>query len=202
MEHKIQFNMFSQEEDSYYKRFQLMRDRFFEPVCTFLTRGKIKPDFLSYLNIFLGVVIALLVRPFPVLAFVFLLLTVFIDSVDGCLARHQNCVSGKGALLDIASDHFVFFGILLALISMKTVDGFFGAAYGLNYLLLLVLIIPMRSLNLHVFPVIRSKFLLYFLWALLIFTGINFLDLFLLFFAVYMFLTNLFLFHQLRCSLP
>ncbi len=201
MDHKIHLSTFSQIEDSTYERFQLMRDRFFEPVCSFFTKAGIKPNHLTFLNLLMVIPFIYFLSGSPIVSFFVLLLSVILDSLDGCLARYQKINSEKGALLDIGVDHFILFSVVLAFIFTKTIDGFWGAAYGLNYMLMIGLVMAMRSMKLHVFPIVRSKYYLYGLWALFIFTGLSYLDLFLVFFSIYMFLTNLFLFYKLRCSL-
>lgn len=202
MDHKLHLSTFSQAEDSIYQRFQRMRDRFFKPVCAFLSKIGLKADHLSYFNLVLVVPFAYFLNKSPFISFGALVLSVIVDSLDGCLARYQKDENNAGALLDIAADHFVLFSFVLVLIYAKTIDGFWGAAYAVNYLLMITLVLGMRSLNLHVFPIVRSKYYLYLLWALFIFTGLSYMDIFLVFFSIYMFLTNLFLFHNLRCSLP
>jgi len=184
-----------------YHKSQKIRDQLFSPLCAVLTKMGIKPDHLSYLNLLMIVPFAYFFQTIPFVSFGVLVVSILIDAVDGCLARFQKISSEKGALLDIASDHFVFFGVLLTLICFRTLDGFWGSLYSLNYLLMIVLVIVMRSINLHVFPILRSKYYFYALWTLLIFTGLNYFSVFLVFFCIYMFLTNLFLFHKLRCSL-
>jgi phosphatidylglycerophosphate synthase len=202
MENKIHITMFSQVEDKAYGQFQKVRDVFFEPLCVLLTKIGIKPNYLSYFNAALAIPFVFFLTASPIISFGVLMLSLLLDSVDGCLARHQKVMNESGALLDIGVDHFILFTVLLGLIYTKTIDGFWGAAYGINYLLLVVLVIAMRSLKVSVVPIVRSKYYLYLVWALFIFTGLNYFDLFLVFFAIYMFLTNLFLFHNLRCSLP
>lgn len=50
------------------------------------------------------------------LALFCLLFSGFLDTLDGCLARHLSKTSPKGAVLDILSDRFVEFCIILGLL--------------------------------------------------------------------------------------
>ncbi len=202
MEHKLHLSTFSQAEDSFLSRFQRMRDVFFRPVSAFLTKIGVKANHLSYLTLLIMVPFVYFLNKNPLISFLAGLSTLILDALDGCLARYQKTESERGALLDIGVDHFVLFTVVLSLIYAKTIDGFWGAAYAVNYLLMISLVMAMRSLKLHVFPVVRSKYYLYLFWVIFIFTGLNYLDILLVFFSIYMFLTNLFLFHKLRCSLP
>lgn len=188
-------------EEPIYERFQRMRDRFFAPVCGLLTKIGVKPDHLSYFNLLLIVPFAYFLHSSPFLSLGVLLLSLLADALDGCLARHQKISSQRGALLDIAADHAFFMGVVLSLIFVRSIDGFWGAAYAVNYLILIFLVMLMRSLQMHVFPVFRSKYYLYLFWILFLFTGLGYLDIFLVFCTVYMFLTNLFLFHSFRWSI-
>ena len=201
MDHQIYFSAFSQAEDSIYSRFQKKRELFFAPLCKSLTKMGVKPDYLSYFSLMMIIPFAYFLNNYAAVSFFALLLSVLADAVDGCLARHQKISSDQGALLDMAVDHAVLFSVVLTLIAFKIVDGFWGAAYALNYFLMVVLVMTMRSLKMQVFLVLRSKYYLYLLVALWIFTGLNFLDIFVVFFAIYMLLTNLFLFHKLRWAL-
>ncbi len=201
MEHKIHFSTFSNAEDSVYERLRDFRDRFWKPVCVFLTHLGVKPDHLSYLNLVMVFGFVYFLIDIPLISFFALLTSVILDSIDGSLARHQKVSSDKGSLLDIGMDHFVLMAVILTLIYTKAMDGFWGAAYAINYLVMIMHVLSMRALRLHVFPVVRSKYYLYLVWALFLFTGLNYLDVFLVFFSIYMFLTNLFLFRTFRCSL-
>ncbi len=195
------FSIFSQSEDSIYSQFQHGRDKLFEPACRFLTKNHIKPDVLTYFNLALVLPFINFLNTAPLLSLFSLLLSFVMDALDGCLARYQKTTSVKGVLLDIFADHLFFFSVVLSFMSFKMIDGFWGATYLLNYLLLIVLIMALRSRNVGVFYVIRSKYILYALWFIFLVAGISFLDVFLVFFSIYMFLSNLFLFHTYRCSL-
>jgi phosphatidylglycerophosphate synthase len=201
MDHKVHISIFSQAEDSVYGRFQRMRDGFFEPVCSVLAKAGVQPDHLSYLNLVLAFIFVFFVQSNVYLSVAALLASLLTDALDGCLARYKKAENEGGALMDIAADHTFLFAAVLSLIHIKTVDGFWGAAFSLNYLLMIVLIMAMRAKNLHVFPVVRSKYYFYLAWLLFVFTGLNYLDILLVFFSIYMVLTNLFLFRNYRCSL-
>lgn len=201
MDEKIHFSIFSQAEEPAYAWFQRARDRFFAPLCPVLTKVGIKADYLTYLNFLLATGLVYFFTTFPYVSLVFLLLSILFDSLDGCLARYQKSTTQRGALLDIAVDHWFLFVVVFTFVATKTVDGFWGGIYAFNYLLMIILVLILRSLNMHVFPIVRSKYYLYLFWIFFLFTGLNYLDVFLVFFTVYMFFTNLLLFNTLRCSL-
>jgi phosphatidylglycerophosphate synthase len=201
MDEKLHLSTFSQTEESAYERFQRIRDRFFRPVCAFLDRLGVKPDYLSYFHIFLLIPYFYFMNRAPILAAGVICLSLLIDCLDGGLARYQKSTSDKGALLDIVADHFVFFGVVFSLMITYITDRFFSTFYLMNYLLMIVLVMAMRANKLHVPPIVRSKYFFYFLCAMALFTGHNYLHVFLVFFSVYMLLTNIYLFHKYRCSL-
>lgn len=201
MEDKIHFSKFSESEAPYFERFQKWRDSFFQPLCVFFTKAGVKPDHLTYLSVLLMLPFVFFLQQLPIVSLISLVLSVFLDAVDGPLARHQKTQSAHGFFMDLVADHLVLFTFVLALIYFKFIDGFWGAAYSLNYLLMIVMIVVMSALKMKIFTVWKSKFLLYLAWTLAIFFGFNFLDIFLVFFSIYMFLTNLFLLYKFRCSL-
>lgn len=201
MNHNLHLTQYSNSEDSIVEKCKQVRDRFFHPAIIFFTKVGIKANHFTFLSLAMMVPFVFFLNRAPIFSLVSLLVSFLFDSMDGSLARYQKVSSEQGVLLDIAVDHLVFFIVLLALIYVKTLDGFFGAAYSLNYLLMVVLVMLLRARKLPLFTVIRNKYYFYVVWALFVLTGWNFLDAFLLFFSIYMFLTNIFLFHKLRCSI-
>lgn len=83
----------------------------FLPVCK-----KIRPENFTLLACLFGMM------TFPMLAlgyqwipFILLLVSGFLDTLDGSLARYQNKSSAKGAVLDIVSDRIVEFSVVFGL---------------------------------------------------------------------------------------
>jgi len=77
---------------------------------------RLSPSAITLLGTLTGAIIPLfLYLHRPLFALLFLGLSGFFDTLDGSLARHLNCTSPKGAVLDIVSDRCVEFAIILGL---------------------------------------------------------------------------------------
>lgn len=98
--------------DSYYR--QAYQKVCVEPLLPFL--NWLSPQKVTLSSCLLGLMICpLIIFDFPWLAFLGLLLSGFLDTLDGSLARHLNLVTSKGAALDIVCDRVVEFAVVLGL---------------------------------------------------------------------------------------
>ncbi len=88
-----------------------------DPFVSWLSRGQVvTPMHLTFFGLFLGVlVIPLLAYDFVWAAFCLILLSGYLDTVDGSLARQTQRSCPKGAVLDIVCDRLVEFSIILGL---------------------------------------------------------------------------------------
>lgn len=77
---------------------------------------KTAPLFLTFLSGVLGILTCVLIAlHLRILALIPLILSGYLDVLDGSLARHQNRSSPKGAVFDIFTDRLVEFSIILGL---------------------------------------------------------------------------------------
>lgn len=98
--------------DSYFR--QAYQKVFVEPILPFFNR--LSPQTLTLSSCLLGLIVCpLVIFDFPWIAFLALLLSGFLDTLDGSLARHLNLVSSKGAALDIVCDRIVEFAVIIGL---------------------------------------------------------------------------------------
>lgn len=201
MQHQVLLSIFSEEEDVGNKALRRLRDRIFAPVCRFFLQKGITPSMLSYGGLLMVVPFIYFFGFNPWFSFIFLLLNLFLDAVDGPLARLRGHLSVKGAMTDILCDHLSFFIIFLTFLYFGVISPFWAAVYLLNYVLLLTFVVYCRATRVKFFPVIRSKYYFYFTFFVLLLTGHNYFDPFLVLFSVYMVITNIFLFDRIRCSL-
>ena len=89
---------------------------FIEPLIRLKAFKKIHPIALTCAAFLSGLaILPLLVFGLSTLAFVFLVISGFLDTLDGSVARLYNRSSSKGAALDIVSDRVVEFAIILGL---------------------------------------------------------------------------------------
>jgi len=87
-----------------------------EPLLKQTWIKRISPKLLTFLGLFFGLFTAVLLPlGFPLLALFSLMISGFLDTLDGALARYLNQVSDQGAILDITSDRFVEFATVMGL---------------------------------------------------------------------------------------
>lgn len=67
---------------------------------------KISPNLISYLALPFSLVFIFLWRPFPLLALIILMIVLFLDWLDGLVAKKYHLASEKGWLVDVATDRF------------------------------------------------------------------------------------------------
>jgi len=76
----------------------------------------LQPKWITFCALFCGVLVGVfLFLHLPILAFLFLVFSGFLDTLDGALARRLEKTSPMGAVLDITSDRIVEFAIVLGL---------------------------------------------------------------------------------------
>jgi len=98
--------------DSYYR--QAYQKVCVEPILPFFNRHS--PQTLTLSSCLLGLMICpLVIFNFPWIAFLALLLSGFLDTLDGSLARYLNLVTSKGAALDIVCDRIVELAVIIGL---------------------------------------------------------------------------------------
>ncbi|MBI2742376.1 MAG: CDP-alcohol phosphatidyltransferase family protein [Chlamydiales bacterium] len=90
-----------------------------DPLLRFKIIYKLPPNLLTCLSTLFGLsVTPLLFFGLYIEAFIFMIFSGFLDTLDGSLARYLKISSSKGAVLDIVSDRLVEFAILLGLYSI------------------------------------------------------------------------------------
>ena len=85
--------------------FRRMLLRVTQPLVAFLARLGVHPNVLSISQVVGGVAVLALVPDHPRLAFGIFLATLFLDGIDGALARATGTASRFGALVDQYCDH-------------------------------------------------------------------------------------------------
>jgi len=201
MNKEVVFSIFSEEEDESFSRWRNVRDKFFKLLIDRLSKYGIQPSHLSFTGLMMVVPLIFFFKFNPWLAFVFLLLNVFFDGIDGPLARSKHISTGRGALTDLACDHLSFLVVFMTFFYYQLMGGFWGALYLVNYFVMLAMVIYCRSMKIRFFPVIRSKYMIYIVFLIWLLTGVNYFDAVIVFFTVYMVLTNFFLFERIRWAL-
>lgn len=94
---------------------------FYQPlVTTHLVKkiaNHVEPEQLTYAACFCGLaIVPVLLMHIPQLAIILLLLSGYLDMLDGAVARSANKQTASGAVLDILSDRIVEFAVIAGLV--------------------------------------------------------------------------------------
>ncbi|SCA63167.1 Inner membrane protein YnjF [Chlamydiales bacterium SCGC AG-110-P3] len=94
----------------------LIQDSIFIPAARLLAQRKLNPNILTAAGLISGILIAPLVAlGYSLIALCLLMITGYLDIIDGTVARLLNRASPKGTVYDITSDRIVEFAILFGL---------------------------------------------------------------------------------------
>lgn len=107
--------------------------RIYHPIVLLLAWLKVSPNLVSFSQIPLGLLIVILITPYPRLALLLIVASIAIDGVDGALARHLGRSSPFGALWDGFCDHIREILVIAGLAWVGALNGFWAALYGLAY---------------------------------------------------------------------
>ena len=171
------------------------------PLVQMLAKMGLKPDFISLVGLLMVVPFIYFFSFHPWIAFFFLVLNLFFDSLDGSLARFLKVESAKGELTDKAADYLSFSLVFLTFLYFGLLSPLWAAAHLLNYAVMQSFVTFAQMRKVKIFPIVRPKFVIYFFFLLWIITGQNYFDPVLVVLTVYLMISNLFLFIRIRCSL-
>ena len=196
------FSIFGEKEEKMFNKLRALKDRFYSPFAKFCIEKRITPASVSYLGLLMVVPFAIVFYFNPWIALFFLALNLLFDGLDGAIARKKLIHSIKGSVIDVTCDYVGFFAVFLTFFYFELMNHFWGALYAINYMALLFLVVIARSLKVKIFSVIlRSKYFIYLIYLIWLITGNNYFDPVLVFFGIYMAITNFFLIKRIVCSL-
>jgi archaetidylinositol phosphate synthase len=91
-----------------------------DPLLKFRAIKRLKPERITLLACGFGVaLLPLLALGSPLLSFCFLLLSGFLDTLDGSVARLSSRATARGAALDIVSDRLVESAVIIGLFAIN-----------------------------------------------------------------------------------
>lgn len=201
MFNRKEISIFGKEEHKYYIWFRQIRDKVFSPLADIFNGFGVKASHLSLLGKICMIPFVLLFQINPWLSVFFLVFYLFLDSIDGVLARAQGKDGTAGAFVDFTSDYFVYFVVFFTFLYYGLIGGFWGALHLLNYLVMQFLIVYANFHMIEVLPVLRSKLLIYLFFLIWLISGVNYFDPLIVLLTVYMLVTNFFLYHKIRWAL-
>lgn len=94
--------------DSLNRRFQRYRSVAYRSGVILLSKIGITADIITNARLFLGILFIPLFLTHRLWAAVLMIGILFLDTVDGTLARHRNEASDRGKFLDVMVDHIVY----------------------------------------------------------------------------------------------
>lgn len=106
---------------------------FFRPLVLVLARVGVSPNGVSALQIPLGLIFVWTVGPYPRLAFLLMIAAIFLDGLDGALARHSGRTSAFGALWDQFCDHLREVLVVAGLAWVGAASGLWATLYAFVY---------------------------------------------------------------------
>lgn len=184
-----------------YLWFRSYRDSLFEPLALALLGWGLKPNHISLVGVLFAFPFVIFFKFNPWLSGICLLLSIILDSIDGLMARLSRTKNRGGAFIDFASDYFIYFVVFFTMLWYGLLNNFWASLHVLNYVILQFLVIYTNYLKIEIFPVIRSKFIIFFFFYLWLFSGLNYFDGLLFMLTIYMMITNFFIFIKIKWSL-
>ena len=170
-------SLYSASEERFLYAWQRVRQKLMYPLAVGLDRLHIRPDMLSWSSVILGAGFFFLARLRFDLAFWLLVGSVFLDALDGVLARYRRAASTKGSFTDMFCDEAVVALTVGGLVWKGTLNAVLGIVFVYTYTLLVTLLLIQQILTVTSQGIIRpSRMLLYAFVAIYYFFGKNWLD--------------------------
>ena len=193
-------------ENKIYLDWGEFRNRIFRPLSYILTKIGLTPNSLSLLGVLfmLGFVLALKKNIY--LSFVFFVLSIFADGVDGVLARYQKVSSDRGRFIDRVCDNTSLFLFVLGLIYFQILNPVIGFVF--FYIITLSKIFRMIENSFHfksdwLFKTVGGPLpttlvaIAYFEFFLLVFLNLNYFNLTLIIFSIVLFFDSVLFFRKI-----
>ncbi len=186
------FNLYSRFEGRYMKQLQDFREWLFAPLLRLLLKLNIMPNHISLLSVFFGILFLFFIQKDILLSLFFLIISFFLDTLDGTLARKLDMSSIGGTMVDASSDTAVIiltsFGFfIIGLIQLQVL-----IAYTLTYMILVGLSIWRNSKKIPYRFVIRPRLFVYLFFAIYVIWGINILNVSMALFSLLMLIESVF----------
>jgi len=193
--------MFGEDENRMYLKIRAVREKLMDPLAQILVDIGVTPDVLSYLGLAMMLPFVYFFGFNPWISFIFLLLHVFLDMLDGVVARKLKKSSAWGGMLDYTVDYTSFVIIFFTFLYYQVFSPFWGALFIFSYTLMHGFLLYMSMKKMHVFFIMKMRLWFYFFILIWVASGLNFFDPFLVVTTVYFLVTNFFLYNRIRCSL-
>ena len=159
-----------------YEATKAWRDKLFCPLSRILAKLGVSPNQVSILGLLVLLGFVYYIDSNLKLSLLFLFIHLLFDGLDGALARliKNDCTAGE--IMDTFVDYTGMFIVIWTLGLYTYVDPNLGLLYVFLYLMMVGLMIVRYLLKIKPKFVIRSKYIIYALFAWLVFTSQNYLN--------------------------
>lgn len=140
---------------------QRLRRRLFDPLLGLLVFCRVTPDGLTLLSLLAGLSFCPLYFCSKAAALGMLALHVFLDGLDGPLARHTGVASRRGSFTDTSADQVVVVTTTAMLMSTGVVGVWPGAVYIFAYTVVVVFAMVRNALAIPYCWLVRPRFIVY-----------------------------------------
>ena len=170
-------SIYSASEERFLYTWQRVRQTLFLPLAAALDRLHITPDMLSWASVMLGVGFFFVARLQFGIAFWLLVGSVFLDALDGVLARYRRASSSKGSFTDTFCDEAVVALTIGGLTWQGAINTVLGIIFVYIYTSLVTFLLIHQLLAVSSQGIIRpSRMLLYAFVGIYYFFAKNWLD--------------------------
>ena len=159
-----------------YEATKAWRDKLFCPLSRILVKFGVTPNQISIFGLLVLIGFIYYIDTNLKLSMMFLIIHLLLDGLDGAVARliKNDCTAGE--IMDTFVDYTGMFIIIWTLGLYSYLDPNLGLLYVFLYLMMVGLMIVRYLLKIKPKFVVRSKYILYALFAWLVFTGQNYLN--------------------------
>ena len=148
-------------ERHWMERGQLLRARALAPLLSLASRVGLRPDHVTLASLAAGLAACVTLDGAPGLAMGLLAAHVFLDGLDGPLARKLGTAGRRGSLTDTAVDQVVVTATTLTLASEGLVSATAAGAYSTAYLAVVALAMVRNALAVPYSWLVRPRFVVY-----------------------------------------
>lgn len=164
IENKPKVTCYSADEGGFMQRSQELRGQWLSPVLSVLAALRITPNHLTFLSLVAGLAFcAVFLWSSKLVAFGLLLAHVFLDGLDGPLARFTRSSSNRGSFTDTSADQLVVAFSTVTLIHAGYAGAWSGGLYLFFYSLVVVFAMVRNALAIPYSWLVRPRFIVY-LW--------------------------------------
>ena len=169
-----------------YETCKAWRDKFFYPLSCLIAKTGITPNQISLFGLVILFGFVYYIDTNLKLSLLFLVVHLLLDGLDGAVARLTKQDNTAGEVMDTFVDYTGMFIIVWTLGLYGYVDPSLGLLYVFLYVVMICLVIIRYLLRIKPRFVLRTKYIVYALFAWLVFTSQNYLNDALFLFSIFM----------------